>query len=115
MEAFLSMASEKKYLVIFRSRLREGIEEEYGKVAKRMADLVKTVPGFIAYKSFSATNGERVTIAEFESESAIKAWRDHPEHKEAQRLGQRNFYACYRVQVAAVERDYGMNLECFQN
>ena len=102
---------DKIYLVTFRSRLREGNQEEYAAIATRMSELVRTVPGFIAYKSFSAADGERVTIAEFASENAVKAWRDHPEHREAQQLGRKKFYESSRVQVSVVERDYGLNLE----
>jgi heme-degrading monooxygenase HmoA len=94
-------------VTIFRSRLRPEHQEEYGPTAARMAELVRQMPGFVSFKTFTAADGERVTIAEFATEEAHAAWRDHPEHREAQRLGRERFYSEFRIQVCEVQRHYG--------
>jgi heme-degrading monooxygenase HmoA len=66
------------------------------------------MPGFVSCKTFTAADGERVAIEEFESEEAHDAWRNHPEHREARRLGREKFYAEFSIQVCRVERAYGM-------
>lgn len=40
-------------------------------------------------------------IIEFESETTHNAWRIHPEHREAQRLGREKFYWEFQIQVSA--------------
>jgi heme-degrading monooxygenase HmoA len=66
------------------------------------------MPGFVSIKTFVADDGERVSIVEFASADAQQAWRQHPAHLEAQRLGREKFYSEYRIQVCMVERDYAM-------
>ncbi len=98
-------------ITIFRSRLRAEHEAEYHRVADRMHALVQSMPGFISIKTFTALDGERVSIVEFNSEATHNAWREHPAHREAQRLGRERFYSDYRIQVGRVEKDYGWSLK----
>lgn len=94
-------------VVLFRSRLRDDAGEEYQATAKRMLELASAMPGFVSFKSFRAEDGERISVIEFESEEHVRAWREHPEHREAQRRGRERFYAEYRIQVCEPIRDYG--------
>ena len=94
-------------ITLFRSRLRPEAREEYERWAARMLALASAMPGFVAIKSFAAEDGERVSIVEFDSEAAHTAWREHPEHREAQRLGRERFYAEFRIQVCTPVRAYG--------
>jgi heme-degrading monooxygenase HmoA len=48
-----------------------------------------------------------VSVIEFESEEALRAWREHPEHRKAQELGRAAFYAELQIQVCSVIRQYG--------
>jgi heme-degrading monooxygenase HmoA len=86
-------------VVIFRSRLAGGHEDEYEVTSKRMVQLASAMPGFISFKTFSADDGERVSLIEFESEETVKAWREHLEHRQAQRRGREAFYRRYSIQV----------------
>ena len=92
-------------VTVFRSRLMPGIREDYVSLAERMSTIARTVPGYISHKGFSAEDGERVTVVEFESEAAMRAWRMHPEHREAQKKGRDSFYEEYTVQVCEVLRE----------
>lgn len=93
-------------VIVFRSRLRDGVGEAYGPVAARMQELASRAPGFVSIKTFTAEDGERVSIVEFDSADDAIAWRKDPEHLEAQRLGRERFYEAYRIQVCAPMRDY---------
>ena len=95
-------------VTIFRSRLHREHEKEYARVAADMKSLAHTMPGFVSMKTFSAEDGERVSIVEFASQDAHDAWRAHPRHREAQKLGREKFYSAFRIQVCRVERDYTM-------
>jgi heme-degrading monooxygenase HmoA len=91
-------------ITVFRSRLKPDATE-YGPTAERMSELARTMPGYIAHKVFTAEDGERVTIVEFESAEAQEGWRKHAEHLAAQRKGRRDFYSEYRLQVCNVVKD----------
>ena len=75
-------------------------------MATRMRSLAEAMPGFISFKSFSADDGERVSIIEFESEETLRAWREHPEHRRAQALGHNCFYSEYKIQVCTIIRQH---------
>lgn len=96
-----------RQLVVFRSRLNPEHSEEYGAMAGEIAALAKKQPGILAFKTFTASDGERVTLAEFESEEAVTDWREHARPKDAQHAGRDRFYSEYRLQVCDVLRDYG--------
>ena len=97
-------------VVVFRTRLRQGLDEAamrtLGGLGARMHQLATAMPGFISYKDFDASDGESVSIVEFESPETLLAWREHPEHKEVQRLGRERYFSSYSVQVCAPIRSY---------
>jgi len=92
-------------VTVFRSRLMPGQREEYVALVERMTELAASMPGYISHKGFFAEDGERCTIVEFESEEAQRAWRMHPEHREAQRKARDIYYEAYSVQVCEVKRE----------
>jgi len=92
-------------VTVFRSRLRSESGDEYAKWAERMSELVRAMPGYLSHKTFVADDGERVTLVEFESEEAQRAWSAHPEHSRAKVLGRESFYAEYSLQVCSVIRE----------
>ena len=88
-------------ITLFRNRLRPENHVEYESWGKRMAELAARQPGFVSFKTFAADDGERLSVVEFASEAAQAAWREHPEHREAQRLGRERFYAEFEVVVCS--------------
>jgi heme-degrading monooxygenase HmoA len=87
-------------LVVFRSRLRAEAAEEFGCLAEEMLGLARAMPGFVSYTSFRAEDGERCSVIEFETPEALRAWREHPRHREAQEQGRARFYQEYTLHVA---------------
>lgn len=92
-------------VTVFRSRLNAESQDAYQRSAARMSELAKGMPGYVSHKGFTAADGERVTIVEFESEESLRAWAMHPEHVEAKKMGRQAFFSEYRVQVCSVMRD----------
>ena len=92
-------------VVVFRNRLRDGDSSAYAETGKRMEELARRQPGFVSLKTFSADDGERVTISEFESLAAVDAWRAQLEHLEAQRRGRAEFYTEYSLQTCELIRE----------
>lgn len=91
-------------VIVFRSRLKDGAQQEYAQWAERMSALAQTMPGYVSHKGFVADDGERVTLVEFETMDAVRGWSRHPEHVEAKKKGRAAFYSEYRIQVCNVER-----------
>jgi heme-degrading monooxygenase HmoA len=105
--AFARLPPPPYYAVVFTSR-RNGLDPAgYDAAATRMVDLVRLQPGFLGVESVRGADGFGITVAYFDSEAAIAAWRDHGEHAEARRRGRDGWYAHFEVRVARVERAYG--------
>ena len=92
-------------VTVFRSRLMPGLRDEYVALVDRMVELAATMPGYISHKGFFAEDGERCTIVEFESEEAQRAWRMHPEHRDAQKMGRDTYYSAYSLQICELKRE----------
>jgi heme-degrading monooxygenase HmoA len=92
-------------VVVFRSRLRDENAEGFQALADRMKALAASMPGFISYKVYVAEDGERVSIHEWETPEHLRAWREHPEHRQAQMLGREAFYSEYTLYVCDRPRE----------
>ena len=91
-------------VTVFRSRLRPGADGEYLPTAAAVLELALAAPGLVDVKSFAADDGEHVTIATFADEASQRAWREHAEHRVAQRRGRERFYTEYTLQVCEAVR-----------
>ena len=89
-------------VTVFRSRLSPGSLDEYGVTAAAMGELARTMPGYVEHKSFTADDGERVTVVTFADRASHDGWRTHVDHRAAQRRGREAFYSEYSLQVADV-------------
>ena len=92
-------------VTVFRNRLRPENVADYQAWIVRMSALAKTMPGYISHKAFTAEDGERVTIVEFESEEGQRVWATNLQHIEAKKKGRADFYTEYKLQVCAVQRE----------
>lgn len=92
-------------VTVFRARLRPESYDVYTPLAQRLGEIAKTIPGYVSHKRFTAEDGERVTIVEFETDEGQAAWARHPEHVAAKRQGRSEFYSEFSVQVCRVERE----------
>lgn len=92
------------YAVIF-SSIRADDDPAYGAMAERMMSLAAEQPGFLGVESAREAIG--ITVSYWDSLDAIREWKRHVEHREAQRLGRERWYRDYRIRIARVEREYG--------
>ncbi len=89
-------------LVAFRSRLRPEAAESYTAMAQEIGPLAMAVPGYVAHKAYTAADGERVTMVEYESEEAVQLWARDRQHAVAKKAGRTSFFSWYRVQICQV-------------
>jgi heme-degrading monooxygenase HmoA len=94
------------YAVIFTST-RTDVDDGYADTAARMLELARTMDGFLGVES--ARHGLGITVSYWESEEAIRAWRDHPEHAAARRAGRDKWYEAFTTRVCRVERESGFS------
>jgi heme-degrading monooxygenase HmoA len=96
------------YAVIFSSQLKEN-HDGYGDTITKMLELAKDIEGYIGIESPARTQDRfGISVSYWESEAAIKRWRDHMEHTAAREYGKKHWYQDYVLRVAKVERAYGM-------
>jgi heme-degrading monooxygenase HmoA len=86
-------------VTVFRNRLRPETEPAYCSELEVVAELARSLPGFVETKTFTADDGERATIVTFADPVSHRGWRDHPRHREAQRNGISDYYAEYSIAV----------------
>lgn len=92
--------SPRRIVTVFRSRLRDDAEANgYPELAAEMGERAAAMPGFVEYKTFTASDGERVTIAVFDSAEHQRGWREDPAHRAAQQRGREDLYASYEITV----------------
>lgn len=94
------------YAVIFSSRRTEG-DNDYGKIAERMAVLAAMQPGYLGVESVRDADGFGITVSYWASAESIAAWKADVEHTAAQEMGKAKWYEHYEIRVAKVERAYG--------
>lgn len=93
------------YAVIFTS-IRTETDEGYSEMAQRMVALAREQPGFLGEES--ARNDLGITVSYWASEEAVRLWKENAEHRMAQQYGREKWYRAFKLRVARVERDYGM-------
>ena len=83
----------------------------YLELAASIKPELEKIPGFISVERFqSLTNPEKIlSLSFFEDEDAVTRWRTQEKHQEAQQLGKTGYFQNYRIRVASVLRDYGLD------
>jgi heme-degrading monooxygenase HmoA len=101
------MSSDPHVVCIFRSVRTDHSATEYEEWSQRMDELVVTMPGYIGHTSVrDDASGQGVTVSYFRSMAELVAWKQVPEHVEAQALGRSSFYTEYEIEVAEIVRHY---------
>lgn len=97
--------------VIFEVWPRDGRADEYFELAASLKGELEKLDGFISIERFEslATKGKYVSISFWRDEEAVRKWRALEPHRSAQAKGRGSLFADYRLRVASVIRDYGMN------
>lgn len=93
------------FAVIFTSTRTEG-DNGYTEASERMMQRVAEQPGFLGIDSIRGADGVGITVSYWESEAAILAWREHPEHRLIQARGRAEWYSAFQTRVCRVEREY---------
>ncbi len=84
--------------------------EVYWDHARTMGEMVKEADGFLSIERFESVSedGKFVSLSFWRDEAAVAAWRNSLRHRTAQSAGRAGAFKDYRLRVAEVLRDYGM-------
>ena len=96
--------------VIFEFEPSAGRRDDYLELASALRPELESIDGFVSIERFEslANPGKLLSLSFWRDEEAILAWRNLEHHRDAQRAGRAGIFDDYRLRVAGVIRDYGM-------
>jgi heme-degrading monooxygenase HmoA len=97
--------------IIFEVWPASGRKEDYLSIAASLREELERIDGFISVERFqSLTDAAKLLSLSFwRDEEAVKTWRNQTHHRQSQAKGRGGVFADYRLRIASVVRDYGMN------
>jgi heme-degrading monooxygenase HmoA len=97
--------------VIFEVWPKPEHKQEYLDLAAELKPILETIDGFISIERFESLTekGKILSLSVFRDEEAVAAWRNIPQHRKTQAMGRATIFENYRLRIAGVIRDYGMN------
>ena len=96
--------------VIFEIWPAEGLTGEYFDLAASLKEDLEAIDGFISVERFESlvTKGKFLSLSFWRDDASVHAWRNLERHRRAQARGRARLFADYRLRVASVVRDYGL-------
>ena len=97
--------------VIFEVFPAEGKREDYFDIAAGLRPELEKIEGFISIERFQSVSDSNkvLSLSFWKDENSIQQWRNLEVHRQAQSEGRKTIFENYRLRVANVNRDYGMN------
>ena len=98
------------YAVIFEVEPEPERRQDYLELAAQLRPELEKIDGFISIERFESltTEGKILSLSFWRDDEAVARWRRQQQHREAQLAGRGGIFRDYRLRVAAVVRDYGM-------
>lgn len=96
--------------VIFEAIPAPGRRDAYLDAAARLKPQLEKMDGFISVERFESLTqpGKILSLSFWRDEAAVQKWRNLEEHRRIQSAGRKGIFADYRLRVAGVIRDYGL-------
>jgi heme-degrading monooxygenase HmoA len=98
--------------VIFEVWPRDEGRQDYLDIAADLRPLLDGIDGFLSIERFESLSqpGKILSLSFWRDEETVASWRRVEAHRAAQRRGRGELFADYRLRIAAVLRDYGMDV-----
>ncbi|HVC54272.1 MAG TPA: antibiotic biosynthesis monooxygenase [Stellaceae bacterium] len=99
------------HAVIFEVWPKAEGRQDYLDIAAALRPELDKIDGFISIERFESLSekGKVLSLSFWRDEAAIAEWRRLERHLRAQEKGRAELFRDYRLRIAAVVRDYGMN------
>jgi heme-degrading monooxygenase HmoA len=97
--------------IIFEVQPADGEKQHYLDLAASLRAELEQIDGFISVERFQSLTDpmKMLSLSFFRDEEAVCQWRNLPSHRATQAKGRNGVFANYRLRVANVLRDYGLN------
>jgi heme-degrading monooxygenase HmoA len=97
--------------VIFEVWPADGRKDDYLAIAASLRAELERIDGFVSVERFQSLTDQNklLSLSFWRDEAAVKAWRTQDKHRAGQARGRGGVFVDYRLRVASVLRDYGMN------
>ena len=97
--------------VIFEFTPAPGRFPEYMELVGQLKPELDKAEGFISLERFESitTPGKFVSLQFWRDEESVRRWRNLQQHRAAQKKGRGGIFVSYRLRIAGVVRDYGMD------
>ena len=99
------------HAVIFEVWPKEEGRQEYLDIAAALRPRLEQIDGFVSIERFQSLTdpGKVLSLSFWRDDAAIAEWRRVEAHRIAQAKGRGELFRDYRLRIASVARDYGMN------
>ena len=96
--------------VIFEAQPQAGRADPYFDMAAKLRPKLEQIDGFLSIERYESltTPGKFLSLSFWRDAAAVAEWRRLSEHRNAQTAGRNTVFQDYRLRVAAVMRDYGL-------
>ncbi len=86
-------------------------KQDYLDAASALRPHLEEIDGFLSIERFESLSnpGKILSLSFWRDEDAVKQWRNFEPHRSTQEAGRQDIFADYRLRVATVVRDYGLN------
>ena len=97
--------------VLFEAAPAEGQQETYMALAAALRPQLEEIDGFISIERFQSLSDPKrlLSLSFWRDEAAVAQWRQFGPHRQAQAAGRDAVFTDYRLRIANVVRDYGLN------
>ena len=97
--------------VIFELQPHNDKAENYFELAHTLKPVLESIDGFLSIERFESMvhPGKYLSLSFWRDEASVEAWRNRAQHRGAQSSGRASIFENYRLRVAHVVRDYGLN------
>lgn len=97
--------------VIFEVEPHPDRRDAYLDLAAKLRPELEKIDGFISVERFESLTqpGKILSLSIWRDEDALTRWRNIEKHRGAQTAGRSGIFLDYRLRVASVVRDYGLN------
>lgn len=84
--------------------------QDYLNAAAELRPYLEKIDGFLSIERFESLSqkGRILSLSFWRDEAAVSQWRNLEAHRTVQMAGRRYIFADYRLRVAEVIRDYGL-------
>jgi heme-degrading monooxygenase HmoA len=96
--------------VIFEAWPHADHRSDYFDLAAALRPALEEIDGFISVERFESLTekGKILSLSFWRDEEAVAHWRNLEQHRAAQAKGRGGIFRDYRLRIASVLRDYGM-------